>query len=61
MAATTRFGKPNMTNLPRDLGIRIFKTILSTPPPDFEAMEREADELERQMILEREKHKNDNR
>ena len=57
MAVTTRFGKPNMTGLPKELGVRIFKTILSTPAPDFEKMEHEVDELERQMKLEREKHK----
>ena len=57
MAITTRFGKPNMTGLPKDLGKRIIKTILSTPAPDFEKMEKEADALERQMKLEREKHK----
>ena len=61
MATTTRFGKPNMTNLSGDLGKRIFKTILATPAPDFDAMEREADELERQMKIEREKHKYDNK
>ena len=46
MATTTEFGKPNMTNLPKDLGTRIFRTILSTPAPDWDKMEREADELE---------------
>ena len=35
MASTSRYGKPNMTNLPKDLGVRIFKTILATPTPDF--------------------------
>lgn len=57
MAAAKRFGKPNMTGLPKDMGSRIIKTILSTPAPDFEKMELEANELERQMKLEREKHK----
>lgn len=59
MTPTTKFGKPNMTNLPKDLGVRIFKTILSTPAPDWEKMEKEANELEQQMMMEREKHKND--
>ncbi|MBR1598472.1 MAG: hypothetical protein IJ661_06180 [Lachnospiraceae bacterium] len=62
MAASTRFGrfgKPNLTGLPKDLGLRIFKAILSTPPPDFEKMDWEADELERQMKIELEKHAND--
>jgi len=57
MAATVRIGKPNLTGLPKDLGVRIFKTILTTPTPDFDKMEQEADELERQMKKEREKHK----
>ncbi len=30
---------------------------MATPTPDFEKMEQEADELERQMKKEREKHK----
>lgn len=59
MALSSRFGKPNMTNIPRDVGERIFRTILSTPPPDWEKMNEEATELERQMLIEREKHKND--
>lgn len=58
MATSTRFGKPNMTGLPRDLGERIFEIIQSTPAPDFDKMEQQADELERQMKIEREKHKN---
>lgn len=57
MATTARIGKPNLTGLPKDLGVRIFKTILATPAPDFEKMEQEANELERQMKNEREKHK----
>ncbi len=57
MATTTEFGKPNMTNLPKDLGTRIFRTILSTPAPDWDKMEQEADELERQMLIEMEKHR----
>ncbi len=60
MASTMKFDKPNMTNLPKDLGMRIFRTILSTPVPDFQKMHEESIELERQMMIEREKHKNDN-
>ena len=59
MATTTRYGKPNMTGLPKELGIQIFKTILSTPAPDFEKMHQESLELMRQMEIERERHKND--
>ena len=56
---TTRYGKPNMTGLPKDLGMQIFKTILSTPAPDFEKMHQESLELMHQMKEERERHKND--
>ena len=59
MASTSRYGKPNMTNLPKDLGVRIFKTILATPTPDFKKMHEKSVELERQMMIERDKHKND--
>lgn len=58
MATTTRYGKPNMTGLPKDLGVQIFKTILATPAPDFEKMHKESMELERRMMEEREKRKN---
>lgn len=59
MTSSSRFGKPNMANLPKDLGTRIFKTILATPAPDFKKMHEESVELEKQMKLEREKHRND--
>lgn len=53
---SANYMKPNMTGLPKELGTRIFRTILSTPAPDWDRMEREADELERKMIKERKKH-----
>lgn len=52
MAVTTKYGKPNMTGLPKELGVSIFKTILSTPKPNFEKLHHESMELERQMELE---------
>ena len=55
MAYSTRFGKPNMTNLPSDLGKAIFKQILSTPRPDYTKMQEEAVKLEREMVKVREK------
>ena len=55
MAYSTRFGKPVMTNLPTDLGIGIFKQILSTPKPDYAKMQEEAARLEREMVKVREK------
>ena len=58
MATRARYGKPNMAALPPELGMRIMKTIRETPPPDFEKMDREVEELEKQMKIEREKHRN---
>ena len=34
MADAIRYGKPSLTNLPKDLGKAIFKKILATPAPD---------------------------
>ena len=58
MATSTRYGKPNMAALPKDLGMRIIKTIRETPSPDFNKMHLESVELEKQMKLELEKHTN---
>jgi len=55
MAYSTRFAKPNMANLPSELGKAIFKQILSTPRPDDEKLDAEARELEKQMIKVRER------
>ena len=51
------YGKPNLTNLPIELGKRIFKHILSTPPLDIELLKKKGDEQVRQMkrALEKEK------
>ena len=53
---SANYKKPNMTGLPKELGMRVFHAILSTPAPDWDKMEREADELEKKMIEERKKH-----
>ncbi|MBQ3794797.1 MAG: hypothetical protein II842_00680 [Butyrivibrio sp.] len=55
MAATTieRYAKPNMTNLPPDLGQEIFDQILSTPAPNRKKMKEESDALLKKMIKER--------
>ena len=45
-----RFEKPNMTNLPPELGRAIFEQILHTPKPDFERMNAEARKLEKEML-----------
>lgn len=46
MARAKRYGKPNMTNLPPDLGRRIFDTIMNTPRPDDRELERKVAEIE---------------
>ena len=55
MADVIRYGKPNMTNLPTDLGKAIFKRILSTPVPDRNKMKAESAELLKEMIRERDR------
>ena len=50
MAYTTRYAKPNMSNLPPALGKAIFSQILSTPKPDDEKLNEEARMLEKEMI-----------
>lgn len=47
--AEKRYGRPSMTNLPYDLGKRIFEEMLSTPRPDREAMKKKADKMEAEM------------
>ena len=47
---TIRYGKPCMTNLPPELGRAIFNQILNTPKPDYDAMEKKARALEKEMI-----------
>lgn len=55
MADTVRYGKPSMTNLPPELGARIFKQILSSPVPDREKMRRESARLLNEMVAERDR------
>ena len=50
MARVIRYGKPNMTNLPTDLGKAIFKQILETPKADEDTLERETKKVEEAMI-----------
>ncbi len=59
MNSTIRYDKPSMTNMPREVGLRIFNEILNSPVPDRKKMMDEADMLEKQMKAEREKRKND--
>ena len=46
--------KPNMTNLPPELGAKIIRQIMNTPRPDYEKLRSEAVQLEREMIRVRE-------
>ena len=55
MAEISRYRKPNMTNLPPDLGIAIFKQILNSPVPDREKMRNESRRLVRENVKVREK------
>ena len=50
MAFSTRYAKPNMTNLPAELGRAIYQQIMSTPKPDDERIAAEARKLEKEMI-----------
>ena len=47
MAHSTRFAKPNMANLPPELGRAIIEQILNTPKPDDDALEKEANLFEK--------------
>ena len=51
MTDVSRYGKPNMTNLPPELGRAIFTQILNTPKPDRERLHQEALKLEKQMVM----------
>lgn len=55
MAETIRYGKPCMTNLPPELGARIFKQILNSPVPDREKMRAESRRLVEEIVKAREK------
>ena len=44
------YGKPTMTNLPYDLGERIFNQILSTSHPDYEKLHQEARRMEKAIV-----------
>ncbi len=55
MIETTRYRKPNMTNLPRELGVANFKQILNSPVPDRKKMRNESRRLVRENLKVREK------
>lgn len=56
MMNAVRYGKPSMTDLPAELGVRIFKQILSTPPIDYDQMKKRSDELLKQMTEDMKRH-----
>ena len=39
-----------MTNLPYDLGVKIFEQILNTPKPDYEKIHKEARRIEKEIV-----------
>ncbi len=53
MTTPQRYPKPCMTNMPRDVGLQVFKEILSSSPPDPVKMERELDEFEGRIVEEK--------
>ena len=55
MAESARYNKPNMTNLPPDPGINIFRQILKTNVPDREKMRNECRRLIKKNIKVRER------
>ena len=50
MNTKKRYVKPNMTNLPKELGRAIFEQILNTPRPDCEVLEMETRKVEKELI-----------
>ena len=59
MVDTLRYGKPNMANLPPELGRAIIRQIMGTPAPDRKKRKEEADRLEQMMAEELKRHKNE--
>ena len=55
MAEITKFRKPIMTNLPQELGVAIFKQIMSSPLPDREKMRIESQRLVHENVKVRKK------
>lgn len=50
------YRKPNMTNMPSELGMRIFEQILRAPAPDHKRLAKEAERLEKKMVKARKAH-----
>ena len=60
MTTSQRYPKPCMTNMPRDVGLQVFREILSSSPPDPVKMKRELDESERRIVEERRRYASGN-
>ena len=50
MTIPQRYPKPCMTNMPRDVGLQVFREILSSSPPDPVKMKRELVEFEKRIV-----------
>ena len=51
----TYYPKPSLVDMPPELGKKIFDFIESTPMPDYDKMAKEAEELMKKIIEEKEK------
>lgn len=61
MTSLQQYPKPCMTNMPRDIGLQVFKEILSSSPPDPVKMKNELDEFERRIVEERRRLNSENK
>ena len=61
MTTPQRYPKPCMTNMPCDLGLQIFKEILSSSPPDPVKIKLELDEFEMRIVEERRRLNSENK
>ena len=57
MARQLRYHKPSLTGMPRKVGTKVFREILSSPKPDRAKMHEESMRLEAEMIKAMENYK----
>ncbi|MBR1597937.1 MAG: hypothetical protein IJ661_03365 [Lachnospiraceae bacterium] len=55
MEEFVRYGKPSMTDLPYELGVRIMEQIMNAPKPDFTNADKEIAEITKRIKAAREK------
>ncbi len=60
MSEEIKYRKPNMTDLPKELGIRIFRQILNSPAPDRGKMRAESRRLTEENLKVRKKEIGEN-